>query len=176
MDRFCEPMCLAVRSDLLNFFVSALDLNILCLREGAVINGNERARFKALGVQSDLSNFFREEERGTRGAEVSQNSEEQREDQNPDYKLTELGFFHVVAPPGTINIWWPIRKRRKGVSVADGGDHSEYGSRHGFQGLPSVKITCNLCGVSCTGKGENIIKGILARDIAAVMEYKRLKL
>ncbi|KAK9146114.1 hypothetical protein Sjap_006017 [Stephania japonica] len=40
----------------------------------------------------------------------------------------------------------------------------------------SVKITCNLCGVSCTGEGEAIIRGALARDIAAMMEYKGLKL
>ncbi|CAN1274134.1 Probable isoaspartyl peptidase/L-asparaginase 2 [Linum perenne] len=33
-----------------------------------------------------------------------------------------------------------------------------------------------LCGVSCTGEGEAIIRGTLARDVAAVMEYKGLKL
>ncbi|KAK9090558.1 hypothetical protein Sjap_023735 [Stephania japonica] len=48
---------------------------------------------------------IREEERGTRGAEVSQKSEDQREDQNPDYEPIELGFFHAVAPPETINMW-----------------------------------------------------------------------
>ncbi|GER40187.1 isoaspartyl peptidase/L-asparaginase [Striga asiatica] len=34
----------------------------------------------------------------------------------------------------------------------------------------------NLCGVSCTGEGEAIIRGTLARDVAAVMEYKGLGL
>ncbi|CAA0840678.1 Probable isoaspartyl peptidase/L-asparaginase 2 [Striga hermonthica] len=34
----------------------------------------------------------------------------------------------------------------------------------------------NLCGVSCTGEGEAIIRGTLARDVAAVMEYKGLSL
>uniref|UniRef100_A0A7N0ZRX4 beta-aspartyl-peptidase n=2 Tax=Kalanchoe fedtschenkoi TaxID=63787 RepID=A0A7N0ZRX4_KALFE len=33
-----------------------------------------------------------------------------------------------------------------------------------------------VCGVSCTGEGEAIIRGTLARDVAAVMEYKGLKL
>lgn len=33
-----------------------------------------------------------------------------------------------------------------------------------------------LCGVSCTGEGEAIIRGTLARDVAAVMEYKGLGL
>ncbi|KAK9116168.1 hypothetical protein Sjap_015115 [Stephania japonica] len=82
-----------VRSDLLNFFVSALDLDILCLRDGTTINGDERARFEAL-----------EEEKGTRGVKVSQKSEEQMEDQNPNYEPTELAFFHAVVPPGTINM------------------------------------------------------------------------
>ncbi|KAK9136810.1 hypothetical protein Sjap_007404 [Stephania japonica] len=36
----------------------------------------------------------------------------------------------------------------------------------------SVKITYNLCGVSCAGEGEIIIRGTLARDVAALMEYK----
>ncbi|KAL3840441.1 hypothetical protein ACJIZ3_025032 [Penstemon smallii] len=35
---------------------------------------------------------------------------------------------------------------------------------------------CDLCGVSCTGEGEAIIRGTLARDVAAVMEYKGLGL
>ncbi|KAL3734870.1 hypothetical protein ACJRO7_024101 [Eucalyptus globulus] len=35
---------------------------------------------------------------------------------------------------------------------------------------------CGLCGVSCTGEGEAIIRGTLARDVAAVMEYKGLGL
>ncbi|KAK9155400.1 hypothetical protein Sjap_002880 [Stephania japonica] len=83
-----------VRSDLLNYFTT-LDIDILCLREGAAINGDERARFEAL-----------EEERGIRGAEVSQKSEEQKEHQNHAYEPTKLGFFHVVAPPGTVNMWW----------------------------------------------------------------------
>ncbi|XP_073126164.1 probable isoaspartyl peptidase/L-asparaginase 2 [Henckelia pumila] len=35
---------------------------------------------------------------------------------------------------------------------------------------------CELCGVSCTGEGEAIIRGTLARDVAALMEYKELSL
>ncbi|AES62108.2 putative asparaginase [Medicago truncatula] len=31
---------------------------------------------------------------------------------------------------------------------------------------------CEVCGVSCTGEGEAIIRGTLAREVAAVMEYK----
>ncbi|KAL0368992.1 UNVERIFIED_CONTAM: putative isoaspartyl peptidase/L-asparaginase 2 [Sesamum calycinum] len=35
---------------------------------------------------------------------------------------------------------------------------------------------CDLCGVSCTGEGEAIIRGTLARDTAALLEYKGLGL
>ncbi|KAM0941766.1 putative asparaginase [Dioscorea sansibarensis] len=35
---------------------------------------------------------------------------------------------------------------------------------------------CNLCAVSCTGEGEAIIRATLARDVAALMEYKGLGL
>ncbi|GLT40205.1 hypothetical protein SLA2020_143580 [Shorea laevis] len=35
---------------------------------------------------------------------------------------------------------------------------------------------CDLCGVSCTGEGETIIRGTLAKEVAAVMEYRGLKL
>ncbi|KAL5572289.1 hypothetical protein UlMin_021886 [Ulmus minor] len=31
-------------------------------------------------------------------------AKERREDQNPDYELTELGSFHAVAPPGTVDL------------------------------------------------------------------------
>ncbi|GKV10281.1 hypothetical protein SLEP1_g21672 [Rubroshorea leprosula] len=36
--------------------------------------------------------------------------------------------------------------------------------------------SCDLCGVSCTGEGEAIIRRTLAREVAAVMEYKGLNL
>ncbi|CAN4084924.1 unnamed protein product [Withania somnifera] len=31
-------------------------------------------------------------------------AKERREDQNPDYELTELGAFHAVAPPGNVDV------------------------------------------------------------------------
>ncbi|KAK9137953.1 hypothetical protein Sjap_008547 [Stephania japonica] len=70
--------------------------------------GHVLDRFRVFGsLESSIRRIAkREEERGTRGAEVSQKSEEQREDQNPDYEPTELGFFHAVAPPGTVNMWY----------------------------------------------------------------------
>ncbi|XP_058080821.1 probable isoaspartyl peptidase/L-asparaginase 2 [Magnolia sinica] len=35
---------------------------------------------------------------------------------------------------------------------------------------------CDICAISCTGEGEAIIRGTLAREVAAVMEYKGLDL
>lgn len=35
---------------------------------------------------------------------------------------------------------------------------------------------CKSCAISCTGEGEAILRGTLARDVAAVMEYKGLGL
>ncbi|GMH23246.1 hypothetical protein Nepgr_025089 [Nepenthes gracilis] len=35
---------------------------------------------------------------------------------------------------------------------------------------------CKLCGVSCTGEGEFILRATLAREVAAAMEYKGLSL
>ncbi|XP_076918388.1 putative isoaspartyl peptidase/L-asparaginase 2 [Bidens hawaiensis] len=35
---------------------------------------------------------------------------------------------------------------------------------------------CDICAVSCTGEGEAIIRGTLAREVGAVMEYKGLGL
>lgn len=31
-------------------------------------------------------------------------AKERREDQNPDYEITELTSFHAVAPPGSVDI------------------------------------------------------------------------
>ncbi|KAI4389880.1 hypothetical protein MLD38_002054 [Melastoma candidum] len=42
--------------------------------------------------------------------------------------------------------------------------------------IGSGTYACNLCGVSCTGEGEAIIRATLARDVAALMEYKGLGL
>ncbi|KAF3970974.1 hypothetical protein CMV_005380 [Castanea mollissima] len=38
------------------------------------------------------------------GPKYRDRAKERREDQNPDYEATELGSFHAVAPPGTVDI------------------------------------------------------------------------
>lgn len=42
--------------------------------------------------------------------------------------------------------------------------------------IGSGTYACDVCAVSCTGEGEAIIRSTLARDVAAVMEYKGLGL
>jgi beta-aspartyl-peptidase (threonine type) len=42
--------------------------------------------------------------------------------------------------------------------------------------IGSGTYACGACAVSCTGEGEAIIRCTLARDVAAVMEYKGLPL
>ncbi|KAK9130376.1 hypothetical protein Sjap_010863 [Stephania japonica] len=155
----------------------------------------------------------REEERGTRGAEILQKSKEQREDQNPDYEPTELGFFHAVAPHGTVNMWkLEVKGSLLVVDVSKGAGllnevkpankvqsqmvkfsmnldvyavssliivevcHLNLHFNSNLSLKASVKITCNLCDVSCTGEGKAIIRGTLARDVAVVMDYKGVKI
>lgn len=42
--------------------------------------------------------------------------------------------------------------------------------------IGSGTYACKQCSVSCTGEGEAILRGTLARDVAAVMEYKGMRL
>ncbi|KAL9243641.1 hypothetical protein vseg_017501 [Gypsophila vaccaria] len=42
--------------------------------------------------------------------------------------------------------------------------------------IGSGTYACKVCAVSCTGEGEAILRATLARDVAAVMEYKGLGL
>ncbi|KAK9116511.1 hypothetical protein Sjap_015458 [Stephania japonica] len=257
-----------VRSDLLNFFVSALDLDILYLR-GAAINGDERARFEALGVRSDLSNFFAfalnltltntwliehtrlfdarayinevlqiRKDVETKGNLIRSLFEKIRaaaderdvlkyfnwserkadamreaaieyrdlkrlasedETRNVPEVVDQLLVdyverFHVIKTPQKL-LW---KKNLGAVKVRNFIGLDTQGAISNTIGAPQVfefvrkddrncvgirapngnflQITCNLYGVSCTGEGEVIIRGTLARDVAAVMEYKGLKL
>ncbi|KAF7817466.1 putative isoaspartyl peptidase/L-asparaginase 2 [Senna tora] len=49
-------------------------------------------------------------------------------------------------------------------------------STGGLMNKMTGTYACELCGVSCTGEGEAIIRATLAREVAAVMEYKGLRL
>lgn len=66
---------------------------------------------------------------------------------------------------------------RCAAATSTGGLMNKMSGRIGDSPLiGSGTYACNLCGVSCTGEGEAIIRGTLARDVAAAMEYKGLGL
>ncbi|XP_042507771.1 probable isoaspartyl peptidase/L-asparaginase 2 [Macadamia integrifolia] len=62
---------------------------------------------------------------------------------------------------------------RCAAATSTGGLMNKMSGRIGDSPLiGSGTYACDLCAVSCTGEGEAIIRGTLARDVAAVMEYK----
>ncbi|KAJ8640672.1 hypothetical protein MRB53_017366 [Persea americana] len=66
---------------------------------------------------------------------------------------------------------------RCAAATSTGGLMNKMSGRIGDSPLiGSGTYACDLCAVSCTGEGEAIIRATLARDVAAVMEYKGLSL
>ncbi|RWR77595.1 putative isoaspartyl peptidase/L-asparaginase 2 [Cinnamomum micranthum f. kanehirae] len=66
---------------------------------------------------------------------------------------------------------------RCAAATSTGGLMNKMNGRIGDSPLiGSGTYACDLCAISCTGEGEAIIRSTLARDVAAVMEYKGLDL
>lgn len=66
---------------------------------------------------------------------------------------------------------------RCAAATSTGGLMNKMSGRIGDSPLiGSGTYACDLCAISCTGEGEAIIRSTLARDVAAVMEYKGLDL
>ncbi|KAJ4963061.1 hypothetical protein NE237_023000 [Protea cynaroides] len=66
---------------------------------------------------------------------------------------------------------------RCAAATSTGGLMNKMSGRIGDSPLiGSGTYACEVCAVSCTGEGEAIIRGTLARDVAALMEYKDLPL
>ncbi|EPS66233.1 hypothetical protein M569_08542 [Genlisea aurea] len=57
--------------------------------------------------QNVVSEFCRKEEKAEDPElhKYRDRAKERREDQNPDYEITELTSFHAVAPPGTVDLF-----------------------------------------------------------------------
>lgn len=82
-----------------------------------------------------------------------------------------------VYTPETVGCVVVDSQGRCAAATSTGGLMNKMSGRIGDSPLiGSGTYACNLCGVSCTGEGEAIIRGTLARDVAAVMEYKGLGL
>ncbi|XP_077225380.1 putative isoaspartyl peptidase/L-asparaginase 2 [Tasmannia lanceolata] len=66
---------------------------------------------------------------------------------------------------------------RCAAATSTGGLMNKMSGRIGDSPLiGSGTYACQLCAISCTGEGEAIIRATMARDVAAVMEYKGLSL
>ncbi|KAK3007691.1 hypothetical protein RJ639_013300 [Escallonia herrerae] len=82
-----------------------------------------------------------------------------------------------VYAPETVGCVVVDSQGRCAAATSTGGLMNKMTGRIGDSPLIGAgTYACNLCGISCTGEGEAIIRGTLARDVAAVMEYKGLGL
>ncbi|KAF5468206.1 hypothetical protein F2P56_012379 [Juglans regia] len=82
-----------------------------------------------------------------------------------------------VYAPETVGCVVVDSQGRCAAATSTGGLMNKMSGRIGDSPLIGAgTYACNLCGVSCTGEGEAIIRGTLAREVAAVMEYKELGL
>lgn len=82
-----------------------------------------------------------------------------------------------IYAPETVGCVVVDRQGRCAAGTSTGGLMNKMTGRIGDSPLIGAGTYAGeLCGVSCTGEGEAIIRGTLARDVAAVMEYKELGL
>ena len=82
-----------------------------------------------------------------------------------------------VYAPETVGCVVVDSQGRCAAATSTGGLMNKMTGRIGDSPLIGAgTYACDLCGVSCTGEGEAIIRGTLAREVAAVMEYKGLGL
>jgi len=64
------------------------------------------------------------------------------------------------------------------ASTSSGGTSNKYAGRVGQACIPGAGVFAKdaTCAVSCTGQGEAFIRGVIAYDVSAMMEYGRLDL
>ncbi|GFY86040.1 N-terminal nucleophile aminohydrolases (Ntn hydrolases) superfamily protein [Actinidia rufa] len=94
-----------------------------------------------------------------------------------DSPLQMNGLPLTVYAPETVGCVVVDAQGRCAAATSTGGLMNKMSGRIGDSPLIGAgTYACSLCGVSCTGEGEAIIRGTLARDVAAVMEYKGLGL
>ncbi|EEF52347.1 probable isoaspartyl peptidase/L-asparaginase 2 [Ricinus communis] len=94
-----------------------------------------------------------------------------------DTPLQMNGLPISVYAPETVGCVVVDSQGRCAAATSTGGLMNKKTGRIGDSPLIGAgTYACDVCGVSCTGEGEAIIRGTLARDVAAVMEYKGLRL
>ncbi|CAI9115848.1 OLC1v1016852C1 [Oldenlandia corymbosa var. corymbosa] len=91
--------------------------------------------------------------------------------------ITMNGMPISVYAPETVGCVVVDSQGRCAAATSTGGLMNKMSGRIGDSPLIGAgTYACDLCGVSCTGEGEAIIRGTLAREVAALMEYKGLNL
>ena len=94
-----------------------------------------------------------------------------------DSPLVMNGLPISVYAPETVGCVVVDSAGRCAAGTSTGGLMNKMTGRIGDSPLIGAgTYASQLCGVSCTGEGEAIIRGTLAREVAAVMEYKGLGL
>jgi beta-aspartyl-peptidase (threonine type) len=87
------------------------------------------------------------------------------------------GLPMSIYAPETVGCVVVDREGRCAAATSTGGLMNKMIGRIGDSPLIGAgTYASNICGVSCTGEGEAIIRGTLAREVSAVMEYKGLGL
>ncbi|KAF6176181.1 hypothetical protein GIB67_023472 [Kingdonia uniflora] len=87
------------------------------------------------------------------------------------------GLSISIYAPETVGCVVVDNEGRCAAATSTGGLMNKMTGRIGDSPLIGAgTYACDICAVSCTGEGEAIIRGTLARDVAAVMEYKGLGL
>ncbi|XP_075516069.1 putative isoaspartyl peptidase/L-asparaginase 2 [Primulina tabacum] len=91
--------------------------------------------------------------------------------------LTMNGLPISVYAPETVGCVVVDTQGRCAAATSTGGLMNKMTGRIGDSPIIGAgTYACDVCGVSCTGEGEAIIRGTLAREVAALMEYKGLNL
>ncbi|KAF5199024.1 Isoaspartyl peptidase/L-asparaginase [Thalictrum thalictroides] len=94
-----------------------------------------------------------------------------------DSPLQMNGLPISIYAPETVGCVVVDSEGRCAAATSTGGLMNKMMGRIGDSPLIGAgTYACDLCGVSCTGEGEAIIRATLAREVAAVMEYKGLNL
>ncbi|EPS68558.1 hypothetical protein M569_06206 [Genlisea aurea] len=94
-----------------------------------------------------------------------------------EFPIKMNGLPISVYAPETVGCVAVDSNGRCAAATSTGGLMNKMSGRIGDSPLIGAgTYACDVCGVSCTGEGEAIIRGTLARDVAALMEYKGLSL
>ncbi|XP_074273284.1 putative isoaspartyl peptidase/L-asparaginase 2 [Silene latifolia] len=94
-----------------------------------------------------------------------------------DNPITMNGLPISVYAPETVGCVVVDQEGQCAAATSTGGLMNKKTGRIGDSPIIGAgTYACKVCAVSCTGEGEAILRGTLARDVAAVMEYKGLAL